>query len=188
MKKVYFVILVFLVIFLIGCSKSDGKDTAIDEPIQVQDTRTVPQNLEYKIVYNLLYVTESERLLTEGNVIYVKGRNTRLDLNLGEAVTRSYNVNGKYHTCFTEGGSWVCFEGPEPVTTDSNDPPDIDFSPDALAVLEKDGTKRVAGTTAQCYKFSSADVNNVYSVCEGFESCLFCPQDCGSVLFLENLF
>ena len=90
---------------------------------------------------------------------YFGGTNRMRTDSTSEGITsRFYLVNDELVTCFTYDGEWQCNKLPEGEKNDETETGDLtDYADDGDNVeytVVRDGTMKVAGVTAECYKIT----------------------------------
>jgi hypothetical protein len=163
----WFLAVLALAIFLVSCSGEKGADqppqatdNQVNTPTLSDDASDEFESLfakqekaEWMITYNLKYSgsgTGAESQMSQ----YIKGDRMRTDLAFEGIEMRTIALPDEYINCQKQS-TWTCTKVGAVNETGENDAEQIesDYETDPTKYdVTKDGTKQVAGVTAQCFK------------------------------------
>ncbi len=138
---------------------STGDDRAAFE-------RSFSNRVEYMVDYDIVNV-ENGKSTTSSLTQYIRARSEsdyafRMDMTTMGTETRIYSQQEKYASCSKTDGAWQCFGGEyteetEDTKVQSSQQEAQELADDQTSTIIRDGTKQVAGVTAECFKVTETD-------------------------------
>ena len=119
--------------------------------------------LQYKVTYDIVSISDGTQTSVQMTQ-YIKGTNKmRMDSTYSGIESRTFVLDKVMISCSQQQGAWTCLKlaSQEDKSTQATDSIESNMS-DYTVVA--DGTKQVAGTTANCFKVTGKDVQN-YRYC-----------------------
>lgn len=176
---------VALFLFLVACSQSQTdvqndvtNDVQNDAPSnEVQGSSDLDKleklfsaktNTQWKISYNIVNNYDGQTMSSTMTQYMKTDKKMRTDVALDGMESRMYIVDDTYTSCTKYSADWSCMQFTDDGSTEELEMVEVEENieerPDDYDVVE-DGTKVVAGITAECYKIAEKNENSVIRYC-----------------------
>lgn len=129
----------------------------------------------FSVDYTITMTGDGETLTTQTSQYFDGPERMRTDASAMGAESRTYIIDDAVTTCFRQDGEWSCMILTSGESTEEDSTPGAESLDDYVIeegeevawTITKDGTKSVAGFTAECFRISDVESTSRYCIYDG---------------------